>query len=59
MPQFWRAEASRSRAHGCSGLGLAIARAVVRAHHGTVRITSHTGSGTTVTVTLPALPPPR
>ncbi|MFE2519912.1 hypothetical protein [Streptomyces mirabilis] len=34
-------------------------QAVVHAHHGTARITSHTGSGTTVTVTLPALPPPR
>ncbi|MFF2130049.1 sensor histidine kinase [Streptomyces olivochromogenes] len=57
--RFWRAEAGRSRARGGSGLGLAIVQAVVHAHHGTVRITSHTGSGTTVTVTLPALPPPR
>ncbi|MFB8135486.1 sensor histidine kinase [Streptomyces mirabilis] len=57
--RFWRAEAGRSRARGGSGLGLAIVQAVVHAHHGTVRITSHTGSGTAVTVTLPALPPPR
>lgn len=57
--RFWRAEASRSRARGGSGLGLAIVQAVAHAHHGTVRITSHTGSGTAVTVTLPALPPPR
>ncbi|MEU2872771.1 ATP-binding protein [Streptomyces olivoreticuli] len=57
--RFWRAEASRSRARGGSGLGLPIVQAVVHAHHGTVRITSHTGSGTTVTVTLPSLPPPR
>ncbi|MGW1504336.1 sensor histidine kinase [Streptomyces mirabilis] len=57
--RFWRAEAGRSRTHGGSGLGLAIVQAVVHAHHGTVRITSHTGSGTTITVTLPALPPPR
>ncbi|MEV6425591.1 ATP-binding protein [Streptomyces sp. NPDC051662] len=56
--RFWRAEASRSRARGGSGLGLAIVQAVVHAHHGTVRITSHPGSGTAVTVTLPALPPP-
>lgn len=55
--RFWRAEASRSRALGGSGLGLAIVQAVVHAHHGTVSITSHTGSGTAVTVTLPALPP--
>ncbi|MCX4617063.1 MULTISPECIES: cell wall metabolism sensor histidine kinase WalK [Streptomyces] len=57
--RFWRAEAGRSRARGGSGLGLAIVQAVVHAHHGTVRITSHAGSGTAVTVTLPALPPPR
>ncbi|MFF3656328.1 sensor histidine kinase [Streptomyces olivochromogenes] len=57
--RFWRAEAGRSRARGGSGLGLAIVQAVVHAHHGAVRITSHTGSGTTVTVMLPALPPPR
>ncbi|GGW24747.1 hypothetical protein GCM10010317_104960 [Streptomyces mirabilis] len=55
--RFWRAEASRSRARGGSGLGLAIGQAVVHAHHGTVRFTSHTGSGTAVTLTLPALPP--
>ncbi|MFK0023873.1 sensor histidine kinase [Streptomyces sp. NPDC090798] len=57
--RFWRAEASRGRARGGSGLGLAIVQAVVHAHDGTVRVTSHTGSGTTVTVTLPSLPPPR
>ncbi|MFE4369724.1 sensor histidine kinase [Streptomyces sp. NPDC056835] len=57
--RFWRAEAGRSRARGGSGLGLAIVQAVVHAHHGTVRITSHTraATGTTVTVTLPALTP--
>lgn len=51
--RFWRAEASRSRAYGGSGLGLAIVEAIVRAHHGRVRVDSTVGVGTTVTVTLP------
>jgi two-component system OmpR family sensor kinase len=57
--RFWRAEASRSRVRGGSGLGLPIVRAVVQAHHGSVYVTSRTGtgSGTTVTVTLPARAP--
>ncbi|MFE5096899.1 sensor histidine kinase [Streptomyces sp. NPDC056638] len=57
--RFWRAEASRSRTRGGSGLGLAIVQAVVHAHHGTAHVTSFPGAGTTVTVTLPAMPPPR
>ncbi|GGQ35381.1 two-component sensor histidine kinase [Streptomyces pseudogriseolus] len=55
--RFWRAEASRSRARGGSGLGLPIVRAVVHAHHGTVEITSPPGGGTTVTVVLPLSSP--
>jgi two-component system OmpR family sensor kinase len=51
--RFYRADASRSRHHGGSGLGLAIVEATVRAHGGTVDLTSVTGAGTTVRVVLP------
>jgi two-component system, OmpR family, sensor kinase len=51
--RFYRADASRSRHHGGSGLGLAIVEATVRAHGGTVRLTSAPDQGTTVEVTLP------
>jgi two-component system OmpR family sensor kinase len=51
--RFYRADASRSRHHGGSGLGLAIVEATVRAHGGTVRLTSAPGQGTEVEVTLP------
>ncbi|HZE88948.1 MAG TPA: ATP-binding protein [Verrucomicrobiae bacterium] len=36
-----------------TGLGLPIVRSIIEAHHGTVRLTSAPGSGTTVTFTLP------
>ncbi|MEO9139454.1 MAG: HAMP domain-containing sensor histidine kinase, partial [Jatrophihabitans sp.] len=37
--RFARGETSRSRATGSTGLGLAIVRAIVEAHHGTVKVT--------------------
>jgi signal transduction histidine kinase len=38
-----------------TGLGLAVAQALVAAHDGTLAVASTVGEGTTVTVTLPAL----
>jgi len=55
--RFYRADASRSRQHGGSGLGLSIVDATVRAHGGTAEIASTPGGGTTVTVRLPERAP--
>jgi len=53
--RFYRADASRARSHGGSGLGLSIVAAIVTAHGGTVSARSALGEGMTVTVRLPVL----
>lgn len=51
---FYRLERSRSRETGGTGLGLAVARNVVRGHGGDVTLANREGGGgLTVTVTLP------
>ncbi|MEB3022069.1 sensor histidine kinase [[Mycobacterium] crassicus] len=50
--RFARGDTSRSRKGGSTGLGLAIAAAVVAAHHGTIGVTSVPGN-TEFTVRLP------
>ncbi|WP_456238095.1 sensor histidine kinase [Nonomuraea cypriaca] len=52
--RFWRADASRDRRTGGSGLGLSIVRKLVEAHGGTVSASSVPGEGTTLTLRLPA-----
>ncbi len=53
--RFYRADAARDRAHGGSGIGLTIARALVTAHGGTITAASDgPGSGARFTITLPA-----
>ncbi len=54
--RFARGDASRNHASGSTGLGLAIANAVVHAHHGTLTCASRPGR-TVFTVTLPAADP--
>lgn len=53
--RFARAEPSRDRATGGAGLGLAIARAIVVAHGGTIEARDRDGGGAVFTVRLPAL----
>ena len=54
--RFWRADTSRARATGGSGLGLPIARKLVEAHGGTLTARSRPGEGTVMTVRLPLSP---
>lgn len=51
--RFYRADKSRSRASGGSGIGLAIVKQLVEAHGGKVWAESQPGQGTTFGVTLP------
>ncbi|NHN34030.1 two-component sensor histidine kinase [Paenibacillus sp. S3N08] len=51
--RFYRADKSRSRQIGGHGLGLAIAKSIVDAHHGTIGVSSSLGEGSTFTVALP------
>ena len=51
--RFFRADASRTRAAGGSGLGLSIVAALVAAHAGTVEALETPGGGATLRVRLP------
>ena len=51
--RFYRADPSRSRNTGGSGLGLTIARRVVEAHGGTIEAESVVGEGSRFTVRFP------
>ncbi|MGE5547641.1 MAG: ATP-binding protein [Solirubrobacterales bacterium] len=50
---FVRLEASRNRDTGGTGLGLAVARAAIRAHGGDIRLEERPAGGLEVTLTLP------
>jgi signal transduction histidine kinase len=52
--RFYRTDKSRQQGEGESGLGLAIARAIVEAHGGSLSAESEVGQGTTFQITLPS-----
>ena len=51
--RFFRSASADHMATPGPGLGLAIVRSIIDAHHGGIRVESEPGSGTTVRVTLP------
>jgi two-component system, OmpR family, sensor kinase len=51
--RFYRADKSRSRIQGRNGLGLAICKAIMDAHGGSIEVSSQPGVGSTFTVRLP------
>ncbi|WP_162558962.1 ATP-binding protein [Sphingorhabdus sp. EL138] len=51
--RFWRAEQSRARHTGGSGLGLAVVRAIVEAHGGRAKLRNHSLGGTVFEMYLP------
>lgn len=51
--RFWRADTSRTRETGGSGLGLSIVASVVEALHGSVSVRDTPGGGATFRVSLP------
>ena len=57
--RFYQADSSRMRAsqESSSGLGLSIAKWIVEAHHGTIRVESQLGQGATFSVAVPLLTP--
>jgi signal transduction histidine kinase len=54
--RFTRAQPGRSREAGGFGLGLPIVRAIAEAHHGSVRVHSVSGRGSTFEMVIPAVP---
>lgn len=57
--RFYRADKSRNGQTGGAGLGLAISKAIVESHHGSITITSTPNAGTRVQVLLPLSLPSR
>ncbi len=55
--RFYRSDRSRSRSSGGTGLGLAIARQLIEAHGGAIRVSSVLGKGSEFTFSMPLISP--
>lgn len=51
--RFYRADKSRSRSTGGSGIGLAIVKSLVEAHYGTIEVISEPGIGSEFKIKIP------
>jgi len=54
--RFYQVDSSTTRHYGGVGLGLALVKQIVEAHHGQITVASTVGQGTTFTVQLPVSP---
>ncbi|EAO76637.1 sensor histidine kinase [Streptococcus agalactiae COH1] len=50
--RFYRVDKSRSKIVGGTGLGLSIVKSALDFHNGSIKVDSHLGQGTTMTVLL-------
>lgn len=51
--RFYRVDKSHSKEIGGTGLGLAITKSSIAMHHGTIKVFSKEGEGTTFSVRIP------
>lgn len=51
--RFYRADKSRNRESGGTGLGLAVVKNLVEAHQGTIKVDNREGGGTVFTISFP------